>query len=221
MAEGDKLAKVDFIAFQNRIRTFQGQIGFQLDKAFERLGQRWDSDMIDRLRKGTTTEPGERKRKGTPTGNRTRTLNRSLFSGVVNRGSRIDGKMLKFGSRMPGRFNYAITQELGATISAKKSKYLAIPLPDAYQGRAVADPPRSYPDTFVQRNPKTGNLFIIQSKNDGSFKFLFLLKRRVVIHPNLGMRSTMRAILKKNQKKEFVRALERAATIAFKTGGSA
>lgn len=203
---------------RRQIDKFGQRVGFAMDGAFNRLGQRWDKAMQARTR-GGTTEPGVRKPPGTPTGRRTGRLARSLFSETFGLGNRIEGKGLFFGSRTPGQYNYAQIQEEGGTIRPRNSKYLAIPLPDAYRGRSVADPPRSYRDTFVQRNPKTGKLFIIQQARGGKFNFLFLLAKQVKLQPRLGMVSTMRNVLKRHQRRELVRALEIAAEDTFGPSG--
>lgn len=207
-------AETNAAQIRRSVNVFRSRIGIELDESLDRLGQRWDRAMIKRLKSGST-EPGVRKPPNKPTGFRGGDLARSLTSGVVKEGPVIEGKKLAFGSRMPGRFNYAKVQEEGGVITPKNKKYLAIPLPDAWRGRSSVEPPRFFADAFVQRNPKSGKLFIIKEDGRGGFLFLFLLAKKVTIKPRLGMVDTMRNILKKHQRREIIRALERAGDFAF------
>jgi len=215
-------AKSNGDQFRRQMEIFRDRVGISLDRGFSRLGSRWDQAMQKRMRSGTTP-PGVRKAPGLPTGRRTGRLARSLRAELIGAGGQLEGKGLAFGSRTPGEENYARIQEFGGKIEAKKTKYLAIPLPDAFRGRSVADPPRSYRDTFVfatTRGASFGGLYIVQEDKKGGLNFLFALRKEVTLSPRLGMISTMRAILKRHQRSTIVEALEDAAAHAFgATGG--
>ncbi len=205
--------KANSAIFRARMRRLGVEIGHELDGALKVLGQRWQRAALKNLRRGTTP-PGRRKAAGIPTGNRTGRLANSLFSEVRLKGSRIHKKTLAVGSRMPGQFNPARIQEDGGVIRPRKSQFLAVPLPAAFRGRAVADPPRSYKNTFVVRSRK-GQLFIVQPKGDGGFNFLFKLAKKVTLKPRLGFVSTLKKVLEKHRNPEFVKALNKAARRAF------
>ncbi len=82
---------------------------------------------------------------------------------------------------------YLNTQEDGATITAKRSQYLTIPLPAALdaQGVPLKKRARDWDNTFVKKS-KNGNLIIFQ-KNGASITPLYLLRKSVTIPPRLGM----------------------------------
>ncbi len=75
----------------------------------------------------------------------------------------------------------------GATIRAKRSKYLTIPLPSACDRRGVPlkKSARDWPDTFVIKS-KRGNLLIVQKQDNGSILPLYLLKSSVRIPARLS-----------------------------------
>ena len=77
--------------------------------------------------------------------------------------------------------------ETGGTITARNSKYLAIPLPDALDARGLPIMPsaRDWPGTFVQRS-RAGNLIIFQRKGRRIIP-LYVLKPSVTIRPRLRM----------------------------------
>lgn len=90
------------------------------------------------------------------------------------RGNKIVGKV---GATAP----YAPVHEFGATITPKRTKFLAIPIGPAKTaaGAARAPGPRDYPDTFVRRS-KAGKLMIFRKVGKRVVP-LFVLVKRVVI----------------------------------------
>lgn len=83
--------------------------------------------------------------------------------------------------------------EHGATIRARRSKYLTIPLKAALDNRGVPikRSAREWDNTFVQMSRK-GNLIIFQ-KRGRQIVPLYVLKREVVIPARLGLGLTLRA----------------------------
>jgi len=229
-------AKSNAKLFEAQLQKFRGIIGEEIDIGLAQLGKRWERNMAKRLA-ANSTEGGFRKSGSQGTGTKTGRLANSMKSIPFGEGPQIEGKGIAFGSRTPGEFNYARIQELGTVgkggklpdIKPRKSKFLAIPLPDAYKygggiSASQAPPTNSdkFKDTFVQRNPRSGKLFILQPNGDG-FDFLFLLVRSVSLAPRLGMVDTMRDVLKNHRRKALVSAFERAAGKAFgatKGGGA-
>lgn len=82
--------------------------------------------------------------------------------------------------------------EKGGTISAKRAKYLTIPLPAAMDTRGVPlrKRARDWDKTFVARS-KRGNLLIFRKEAKGSITPLYLLKPSVRIPARLGMEKTL------------------------------
>jgi len=82
--------------------------------------------------------------------------------------------------------------EKGATIRAKRAKFLTIPLPAALDSRGVPlrKKARDWPNTFVQRS-RRGNLIIFRSNNDGSITPLYLLKKSVKLPARLGLEDAL------------------------------
>lgn len=83
--------------------------------------------------------------------------------------------------------------EKGATIKAKRSQYLTIPMPAALDSRGIPlrRSARDWENTFVQRS-KRGNLLIFQ-RQGGTIVPLYLLKRSVKIPPRLEAQKTINA----------------------------
>jgi len=88
---------------------------------------------------------------------------------------------------------YAPVQERGATISARRARYLTIPLDAAKTPAGVArGPARSFPNTFFLRSSR-GNLLLMQRRPGQKAVPLFLLKRSVKVPPRLGLEAEWRA----------------------------
>lgn len=87
--------------------------------------------------------------------------------------------------------HYARAQEYGATITARKAKYLTIPLPAALNsnGTPKKKSAREWKDTFVIKSKK-GNLLIVQKQGSGILP-LYVLKKQVKIPARLGVRETI------------------------------
>lgn len=86
---------------------------------------------------------------------------------------------------------YLATQEYGAVIRAKRSKYLTIPLPAALDSRGVPRKrsAREWANTFIKKS-KAGNLIIFQ-KRAGGIVPLYVLKKSVRIPKRLGLRDEL------------------------------
>lgn len=110
---------------------------------------------------------------------------RASIRAFVRRGPEL---VLQAGS---GRVKYARTQEFGATIQAKRSRYLAIPLEAARTGAGVArwPGPRSVPGLFFIRS-KAGNPLLVVRDGDG-IRPMFALKERVTIKAQPFLRPAM------------------------------
>lgn len=82
--------------------------------------------------------------------------------------------------------------EKGGTVSAKRAKYLTIPLPAAMDGRGVPlkKRARDWDRTFVARS-KRGNLLIFRKDARGGVTPLYLLKPSIKIPARLGMEASM------------------------------
>ncbi len=91
------------------------------------------------------------------------------------------------GRRVP----YADILETGGTITAKKGKFLAVPLRAALTGAGTtkAPSPRDFPNTFFRRT-KQGRPIIFQ-KNGNRIVPLFILFKRVNIKPYKYMSTTL------------------------------
>ena len=83
--------------------------------------------------------------------------------------------------------------EEGATIRAKKSQFLTIPLSAALDSRGIPLRPsaRAWENTFVQKSTR-GNLLIFQ-KRGTEIVPLYLLKREVQLPPRLKAQETLNA----------------------------
>lgn len=113
---------------------------------------------------------------------------RSIQSSV-----RVKGKTLNTVEGRIGGVFYLATHETGARITARKSKFLTIPLRAALNsdGTPKKKRARAWRNTFVAKSKK-GNLIIFQ-KRGGRIVPLYVLKRSVKIPPRLNMRSTLEA----------------------------
>ena len=91
--------------------------------------------------------------------------------------------------------NHMSIHETGGTITAKRSKYLTIPLPSALDSRGVPLKPkaRDWDRTFVARSRK-GSLLIFQRRGREIVP-LYVLKSSVEIPARLGMGTTVAAHL--------------------------
>jgi len=84
--------------------------------------------------------------------------------------------------------------ETGATVRARRARFLTVPLPAALDSRGVPlrARARDWPNTFVIRS-RRGNLLIVQRAAGGGIRPLFVLKREIVIPPRLGLETTINA----------------------------
>lgn len=114
-------------------------------------------------------------------------LIQSIKDSVKVEGSSLGTLQGSIGSNLP----YARTQEFGATITPKHSKYLAIPLPAALDanGSPLKPSPRDWDRTFVARS-KAGNLIIFR-RTGAKVTPLYVLKSKVYMPPRLGLRDTL------------------------------
>lgn len=108
----------------------------------------------------------------------------------VSHGSTVESVVAEIG--LPSK--YAV-HERGATITAKKAKYLTIPLPAALRpnGTPLRPSARDWDNTFVGKSKK-GNLLIFR-KTDNGIVPLYALKKQVKIPARLGLVSSMEARL--------------------------
>ena len=153
--------------------------------------------------------------RGDPIQTRSGALRRSFGWAISGQGVQAELSIFSRGIR------YASAQEYGATIRAKRSRYLTIPLPDALtpggsvKGGArlvnrgshweTADGAR----TFIFRS-KRGALLVASRTATGRMRLIYALKPRVTLSPRLGFRETFQTITE-----PFLRAaLEREAKAA-------
>lgn len=87
---------------------------------------------------------------------------------------------------------YLRPHEFGATIRAKRSRYLTVPLPSALDSRGIPlrRSARDWEDTFVIKSKK-GNLLIVQKRGRKIIP-LYVLKKEVTIPERLGMRDEIK-----------------------------
>jgi hypothetical protein len=149
---------------QSFLKTVAGAIA-------QRNGQPWP---------GGTTEKTLSRRSGD--------LVNAIMGSVKVNGNTFDTIEGEIGA--PG-IKYARIQELGGTITPKKAKFLAIPLPAALSstGIPLMPGPRDWPNTFCRKS-KAGNLIIFQ-KRGTTIVPLYVLKLSVTIPPRLNMRTTL------------------------------
>jgi hypothetical protein len=104
-------------------------------------------------------------------------------------GTKLTNIQGRLGSALP----YAKIHETGGTITAKKSKYLTIPLPAALGPNGVPKKKsaKDWDSTFVAKSKK-GNLIIFH-KEGGRTVPLYVLKTSVKIPARLGLRETLEA----------------------------
>jgi phage gpG-like protein len=113
----------------------------------------------------------------------------SILDSVRVTGATMDSVQGAIGSNKP----YARIQEFGGTITPKKGKFLAIPLPAALDsnGLPLRSSPRDWPNAFCRRS-KAGNLLIFQKRGTMIIP-LYVLKSSVTIPPRLGLKKTLDA----------------------------
>jgi phage gpG-like protein len=130
---------------------------------------------------GGTTEQTLSKRSGN--------LIASIVDSVRVTGTTMATVQGTIGSDLP----YARIQEFGGTITPKKAKFLAIPLPAALNsnGTPIKSSPRDWPNTWCARS-KAGNLLIFQRRGTQVVP-LYVLRSSVTIPPRLGLRKTLDA----------------------------
>lgn len=100
--------------------------------------------------------------------------------------------------------------ETGATVRARNSKYLTIPLPAALDSRGLPlrARARDWDNTFVARS-KRGNLIIFRRNTGGTITPLYVLKTEVTIPPRLGLGKAFHEMVPYFQAKA-IDALERS-----------
>jgi len=168
-----------------------GQVVISIDK-----GMAVSLEMLTKAMKiwltGIARDVADRHSGGWPSGTTSTTLSRR--SGNLTRqildGIRVSGLTI---DRLTGTITggeYTRIHELGGTLRARKTKYLAIPLPAALDksGRLLHDNPRDWGNTFVQKS-KQGNLLIFQRRGSDIVP-LYALKTSVRIPPRLGIGDT-------------------------------
>lgn len=106
--------------------------------------------------------------------------------------------------------------ETGGTITAKRAKFLTIPLPAAMdaQGVPLKRRARDWDNTFVARS-RAGNLIIFQRRTGGRITPLYLLKRSIKIRPRLGLAESVGNNLPFFERK-VLDAVDRQLDISFR-----
>lgn len=99
--------------------------------------------------------------------------------------------------------DYMVIQETGATVTAKRSGFLTIPLPAVLDSRGIPkrSSARDWKNTFVQRSKK-GNLLIFRRRGK-TITPLYVLKKRVKIPPRLKLQQTFDQQLPYFEQKAF------------------
>ena len=158
--------------------VFYGQTRERWEHERQKLGFRWGERFVkhikDRFRTGGTTEDR--------TAVRTGALRRSYAYKLET--PRRDVTDIRVGVMKPGAedkaLEYAATHEFGATIKAKHSKFLAIPLDAAKTAAGVPrGGPREFENTFFIKRDFGG--LIMQRQADGRVVPLFVLKPEVTV----------------------------------------
>lgn len=110
----------------------------------------------------------------------------------IGKSVRVSGSKFSDIQGQIGGSRIAAVHEFGATIHAKKVKYLTIPLPPALNalGLPKKRSARDWDNTFVIRSKK-GNLLIVQKQGKGLIP-LYVLKPSVKIKPRLRLGDTLR-----------------------------
>ena len=150
-----------------------------------------------------------------------------LVTGFVTRvtGKRMSDLEGAIGWWQPFQAMKAGVHEYGATITPKRSSYLAVPL-DAVltnTGRArFGYSPRDWPDTRIHKS-KSGHLFIVQDQHGKELLPLYILKKSVTLPARLGLRQMWHSAANQSAiKKRLHRSLLDVAkqTIKFKLSSS-
>lgn len=135
----------------------------------------------------------QRHSKAWPGGTGPQTLSKRAGGGMasIKQSITVTGKTLDDIIGSIGGDFYLRTHEFGATIRAKRVKFLTIPLPAALNANGTPKKmsAREWDRTFVRRSKK-GNL-IIFTRSGKSLIPLYLLKKEVKIPPRLGMQKTL------------------------------
>ena len=118
----------------------------------------------------------------------------SLRSEVKSTSTGLDVRLMAGGSTAGGQVTYARVQERGDTITPKRAKMLAIPLPLAKTPAGVSryKSPRDV-DGLVLIRSGAGNLILLKP-GVGPY---YVLKRKVTIRPKWYLRDAMRTAAKK------------------------
>lgn len=178
---------------QKGLNAFAEELGVAVS-TLNPVIQRELKDMLDTVAaamKARHSTPWTAGRK-LPSGKRTGKLARR--SGKLLRSIADSVKVTGAGDEIKGEIGakgFGATHERGATIRAKKAKFLTIPLPAALDSRGIPKKRRArdWPNTFVIKS-KRGNLLIVQRKGKGLLP-LYLLRKSVRIPPRLGLGATL------------------------------
>ncbi len=188
------------INFQFRNKRFKdASIGLnafadKLGKGIERAGPGLSKEMrkyLEGVAQVLANRHGNPWPKGTTDQNLSRRSGKALRS--IRSSIRVVGRKVNEIQGEIGGVFYLKTHEQGATIRAKKSKFLTIPLPAALNknGTPRVKKARDWDNTFVAKSKK-GNLIIFQ-KRGKKIVPLYVLKTQVRIPKRLGMERTLKA----------------------------
>jgi len=127
----------------------------------------------------------------------------SLRAGIKVTGNRMSNVQAAISG-----IGYLQTHERGATIRARKAKFLTIPLDAALNadGTPIKPKARDWKNTFVAQSRK-GNLLIFQKRGAGIVP-LYALKREVVIPPRLRLAETVIASLPTSRTELLINCLK-------------
>lgn len=165
---------------------YPADVARKMALAMRRIG----NEFVATFTKGSLTgRPGVRRRTGT--------LARSVFVGVtgkVDEGNRSAALVITIGG---GASKYAPIHEFGGTITARKSKFLAIPLPAARTASGVSRyaSPRDVPGLKLIKS-RAGNLLLVKERRGrgGATQIepWYVLKRSIQIPPRLDFFRTFK-----------------------------
>jgi hypothetical protein len=177
------------------LAAFAKVLGTSVERASPALKKELN-DYLDTVAAAMGSRHGKRWSASSPSDNsaggslnkRSGTLVKSIRDSV-----RVTGSQVKTIQGQIGSIFYGRTHEFGATITAKRVKYLTIPLPAALDSRGVPrrKSARDWDNTFVITSKK-GNLLIVRKRGRG-IEPLYVLKRSVRIPKRLGLGDTLEA----------------------------
>lgn len=193
-------------------------IGLEVERAFDRAGERWKAAMTGRVR-GPLVLSGAKSR-----GEDLATRSGALGAGFYYRrdpGGGARSRMVLGNSAAHARVHEYGTVGAGGElpdIVPVTARALTIPLEDAMTPSGMPKEPsaRDWPDTFLWYGEDKGDGlgYIVREDPDdaGELQFLYKLVDRVAIPPRLGMRSTFAQQFPELDR-ELVAAIERAAAL--------